>query len=100
MGLSFHSCGRSSVIDLIILQSEGCPAGGTGSDYTVSAPVLSPLDFVFMPLDVDYFLVCSREETEECYSSTLAEKSLFMVLEAVSLASRCHGGWFLVSTLL
>lgn len=70
-----------------------------GSDYPVSAPVLSPPDFVFMSLDIDFFLVCSREENES-YSSTLAEKSLFMVLEAVSLASRCHGGWFLVRALL
>lgn len=69
-----------------------------GSDYPVSAPVLSPPDFVFMSLDIDFFW-CAQEENES-YSSTLAEKSLFMVLEAVSLASRCHGGWFLVRALL
>ena len=31
-----------------------------GSDYTVSAPVLSPPDLVFTSLDVDFFW-CARE---------------------------------------
>lgn len=31
-----------------------------GSDYTVSAPLLSPLDFIFMSLDVDFFW-CANE---------------------------------------
>ena len=34
--------------------------GGMGSDYIVSAPLRSPLDFIFMSLDVDFFW-CANE---------------------------------------
>lgn len=85
--------------DLIIVQSVGCPAGWHGIWLPRECTCPFASWFRLHVSGYRLFLVCSREENES-YSSTLAEKSLFMVLEAVSLASRCHGGWFLVRALL